>query len=856
MAAYRKPNKTSNPIADDKEDVTWNHYTFRLPAVVGEDASVVDKAQFFAETDAAISSTAAPFRTKIEVFRSRFGHDTLITEIIGDLAAFYNDTLEISSPIVLQANAGFVYNDVQLRNQHGQTLAMPAPGAAAIPVATQNAARFLSFTVTLNPGLVYTGQPEVLTEAQLPTLRLPGCFQLPTQEAGGATQLHPNIGPAIVNSVPLAFATTQAIAHGAPTIGQITRVQNNVPLVLQTTDFNEAFSELFNESKYRLLRVLMRKEYVGVNVNIGTGIMDRLRKVRQQQYVNGTLQSHTVGQYYEEFQRVLNTAPKGQAYTFDIVELFHAGLSPDMTRACEANNVNLVPRPPNEAQAAALYRLRTFYTQVEQLQAQASNIRRIVQQEARLGRGTAARRSTAFAALPHMAHEDDTLNELLWQGEEVNAFLGTAQQDATEVPQLSDAMVTASVHLSVCEEAMQKATNSRFPQPECWGCTNHSNAEFHNNRFHRWHRCPHRNDPEAQRKAQQGIDEFVKRKQQASAYTRVAVPESDDAARKLGFPSARLAEVFHSITEASTMPAVRKALCKEVTSGATNPAVGSATSEAAMATTGNQEGNKKRKATFFSFPVIPLLNAIAQVMEALRRVFDAPVQITQNMPHIRLPIGAGDGKAVLECMTDSCAGLNLGNLAYHKSIYERCPELVHQFGYIKDYDNIEEFDVGGVASDGARAKVVAVITYKMPYRVNGVPTTMSFALSENTSANTILGVTVLRSSKTILCFDDHGNDAMIMQKLGATFPIAYHPPLLADQAPQEATGYPSSFPVVTDVTPELTTHIQGMRQQLHASLTSENPDDHTDYMVDDEWPPAPAPPLVPGFVAASVQTQE
>ena len=93
----------------------------------------------------------------------------------------------------------------------------------------------------------------MLTSAQLPTVRLAGCFPLPTQVFNGNTVLHPNLGPAALNNVALAFATAQALDGGAPRIVQIERVANNVPLTLQPDKFKESFLNLFHECKYRLL---------------------------------------------------------------------------------------------------------------------------------------------------------------------------------------------------------------------------------------------------------------------------------------------------------------------------------------------------------------------------------------------------------------------------------------------------------------------------------------------------------------------------------------------------------------------------------------------------------------------------
>ena len=90
---------------------------------------------------------------------------------------------------------------------------------------------------------------------------------------------------------------------------------------------------------------------------------------------------------------------------------------------------------------------------------------------------------------------------------------------------------------------------------------------------------------------------------------------------------------------------------------------------------------KKHRLGFFSFLFFPVF-AAAKVFEAVRHRFEVHLRITQSMPQVRLPIGT-NRDAVMDTMVDSCAGLNLGKLSYHQSIYNAHPNLVHQFAMIK-----------------------------------------------------------------------------------------------------------------------------------------------------------------------------
>jgi hypothetical protein len=134
-------------------------------------------------------------------------------------------------------------------------------------------------------------------------------------------------------------------------------------------------------------------------------------------------------------------------------------------------------------------------------------------------------------------------------------------------------------------------------------------------------------------------------------------------------------------------------------------------------------------------------------------------------------------------MVDSCAGLNLGKLSCHKSIHDGHPDIVHQFAYIKDLDNVEEFDIGGVARESPGLKVTALITHRTPFRIKGAPALVTFALSDGAAANTIVGLPFLRATRTALFMEEDGQDTVVVQKLGTTFRVEHHPPLVGDKAP-------------------------------------------------------------------------
>jgi hypothetical protein len=78
---------SSSGMASAYEDVTWDRYTFHLPKrVSGYDMAGPVRNQYFTETSSSLDVASAPVLMKLNVFLSRFDHDSLKTEVDGALS--------------------------------------------------------------------------------------------------------------------------------------------------------------------------------------------------------------------------------------------------------------------------------------------------------------------------------------------------------------------------------------------------------------------------------------------------------------------------------------------------------------------------------------------------------------------------------------------------------------------------------------------------------------------------------------------------------------------------------------------------------------------------------------------------
>ena len=394
-----------------------------------------------------------------------------------------------------------------------------------------------------------------------------------------------------------------------------------------------------------------------------------------------------------------------------------------------------------------------------------------------------------------------------------------------------DAVCMAIACASLAEEALKKATGGERPPIECWGCANHPNPEYRATRFHRFFDCPRKaHDPTVREAGEAKLREFMearraRRQQQrkSSPYGPSNTAVTDDEATAAGHHSAVAANLVKTIATPDTTPDVRMACYKELKENLAGTSV-TALHAGAKRKTGDDNGNPKDPKDGptpefaagsvpdqpYQLHFMPDIMPAASVMQTMVQQHRVHLDVTQVLPHIRLPVG-NEGKASLFAMVDSGAGLNLGRLQYHQSIAERFPELVDQFVLLKD-STMQEFGLGQVG-EGAGPRVTAVISYKTPFIIDGRKTSVAFGLSDSVTCNTIVGFPFLKKADAIPMF---GSNVLILQKLGKTLNMDYQQPPKADAAPQ-TTHDCQMFTIV----PELKTHVEVLKSAVAASVIAQ-----------------------------------
>ena len=158
-----------------------------------------------------------------------------------------------------------------------------------------------------------------------------------------------------------------------------------------------------------------------------------------------------------------------------------------------------------------------------------------------------------------------------------------------------------------------------------------------------------------------------------------------------------------------------------------------------------------------------------------------PLSLDNNLPCITIDIGGHQPHARTEkfnVLIDSCAAMNIGNLATHQWVITNHPHTVAEYLEYTDEQPFEPLQLQGAINTATTpnqdiGKLTAIVRYFTPFtHENGTPILLSFGLGRDISVRAIIGVPTLKSWGSAI----HVGDSQLRcPTLNKTFPLSYMP---------------------------------------------------------------------------------
>jgi hypothetical protein len=793
-AGGRTPYMSNRPLKADGglnlQEKTWSGATYMLaPCPATTDPQDV-KSLVLEHAIESIRSGNGKWRNKVDCLVNHFNQTLILTSATLALEDFKN------------YDSG-LYGYVFLNAQNVAHRPINIPGEAATEVTITNfraAVRYISAEMTVDARQRFaTPGPG----AQL----LPGAdtkvilFRLPIGPAGS---LHDAIALDTIRDLRQVVSICKYIQNTLQ-FGMIERDQ------FSQDRFNAWLDEVKQQTRYEVVAKLLRPAFVGEGI-IETPVTRLIQCQQRGTNDKGQTTAATVTEHYTRFTAIVQQLNPEVPFPVNLPTTFFNSLTAHMQGKINRRQYRLPPPSTNEAQLEQLRKLRDIAAEEEKdIETQIQLIKTTLSPAAATRpygnnprafppRAPAARTFMATGEIGNTEYGDQpaTSTDIGHDNEGIYGYSphpypqyqshANMHEDDPLMEQFNllqswmggEPQAMATCFLSPAESALRNASGTEKPI-ECWGCTGH--AMYHATRYHSFRDCPNKYDPDVRRVAfrrmKQMREEWENRKQ-----TTAGPPRKREGAalltrmtatsdwRELGFASRRDAE--RSADAAAMMAANISAYNRQCLNKAWLNKWGEATTQDETARERNADGY------YGPGPGSSHNNDTNNTYHFIARVFQAvptqsiPLEISPTLPHCLMPIGPTFGKGKLKVALDSCAGVNIGHLEFHKAMAEIFPELVASFKTMQEYGE-RDVNIGGVEISSTALKITHIIEYKTPFRYNGTPCNLTFGLSEQAAATAIISINFLRKTKALWSYDDaEPNIHLTIWNL--TLRVSYEPP--------------------------------------------------------------------------------
>ena len=725
-AGGRASYATARPMKMDGtlnlQEKTWSGATYVLAPCPKTTEPQDVKSMVLEHAIESIRTGNGKWKNKTDCLVNHFNQVLILTQqatlYIDDFNVFESDLFE--------------YTYLSVQSSTHTRVAIPQPGANQANF--RRDARYVSAEMSINPRRKYAvlGQPgnNLLPDVDTKTV----LFRLPQ---GPNASLHDAITTENIKDV-RQLITICRYLNGTAQFGMLSQNQ------FTQEKFNQWLEEIKQQTKYEIVARLMRPAFIGEGI-IETPVNRLVQCQQKGTNDKGQTVASTIAEHYAKFTAIVQQLNAEVQFPVNLPTTFFNSLTTHMQSKLNRRQYRHPPPSTNQDQLTQLQRLRDLAAEEEKdIETQIALIKntlapvrpapfnvanRSFQQQKPMARtfmasygGNQNGGNTGYSGGEGIGNTNEAYGRNNGGNQAYGGMAAMAAYEgmAPDEDFLMEQFQLVNCFLSPAESALRNASGVERPI-ECWGCTDH--GTHHANRFHSFRDCPHKYDPEVRsiafRRMKQMREEWEGRKQQAGYGTRKregqALLSKAEATRDwqhLGFNSRQEAE---NVADAVALMATdvsarnRKNLSREWSRKVVE----------AIEPTG---GNDETEAPSYYGPATRSRDN--QPYHFIARIFQAmplkplPLEISPTLPHCQFPIGGSHGKGKLKVAVDSCAGVNIGHLEFHKTMAELFPELVASFKTMQEYGE-KEVTIGGVEVSATTLKLTHIIEYKTPYRYNG-----------------------------------------------------------------------------------------------------------------------------------------
>eukprot|EP00978_Attheya_sp_CCMP212_P047179 scaffold421247_cov37-Attheya_sp.AAC.2 len=180
--------------------------------------------------------------------------------------------------------------------------------------------------------------------------------------------------------------------------------------------------------------------------------------------------------------------------------------------------------------------------------------------------------------------------------------------------------------------------------------------------------------------------------------------------------------------------------------------------------------------SYMAFPIVATGFATRRIPKELH--------VSETLPHIRLPLGTASHGISLLVLYDTGGGLSIGRRSYHEQIRQLRLDLVTSYTDLTTDNSFDPLTIGGIDGEVYGPSVTAIISYRLPFVVNGQNCSITFGLAEHAVTSSLIGIPFMMLAGMV----HSAKDRMVSSTVFASSYVCEHLQPVQTDAPRIVNG--------------------------------------------------------------------